>query len=189
MTRKRHGIKPSERSYKVRACVICGDDFKPTVPRQERCKKCRRPRCAACGKKIDVPPSRLKKNPNRVCMKCALSGKTVQRGSKMVAKDGERRIDANGYIRVKHRGRWLFEHRLVMAEKIGRPVRRGEIVHHIDGNPLNNKIRNLVLCKSVRDHLDTHHAKDLKKPPVHHNGRKKKGSVGYVPIGKASQAD
>jgi hypothetical protein len=39
----------------------------------------------------------------------------------------------------------VFVHRLVMSEKIGRPLTKDEHVHHIDGNKLNNNIENLML--------------------------------------------
>jgi hypothetical protein len=38
-------------------------------------------------------------------------------------------------------------HRLIMAEFIGRPLRKGEIVKHKDGNALNNEIENLRLVR------------------------------------------
>ena len=37
-------------------------------------------------------------------------------------------------------------HRLIAARVLGRDLRRDEIVHHIDGNPLNNRKNNLLLC-------------------------------------------
>jgi len=37
---------------------------------------------------------------------------------------------------------------------------------------INIRVENLVLCNSVRDHLDTYHKDDLVNPPTHHNGRK-----------------
>lgn len=41
--------------------------------------------------------------------------------------------------------RYALEHRLVMARSLGRPLRRNETVHHIDGNKQNNDISNLQL--------------------------------------------
>lgn len=40
-----------------------------------------------------------------------------------------------------------MEHRIVMAEFIGRPLRKGEIVKHKDGNALNNEIENLKIVR------------------------------------------
>lgn len=40
---------------------------------------------------------------------------------------------------------YVFEHRLVMARHLGRPLETHETVHHIDGNRLNNELSNLQL--------------------------------------------
>ena len=37
-------------------------------------------------------------------------------------------------------GRYVYEHRLLMEQKIGRLLRPGEIIHHKDGDRLNNNI-------------------------------------------------
>lgn len=39
----------------------------------------------------------------------------------------------------------VFEHRYVMAQALGRPLRATETVHHIDGNKGNNALDNLQL--------------------------------------------
>lgn len=48
---------------------------------------------------------------------------------------------------------YVAEHRLKMSKKIGRPLRKHEVVHHIDGNPRNNDLSNLELFQSNAAHL------------------------------------
>lgn len=47
---------------------------------------------------------------------------------------------------------YIMEHRLVMAQWIGRPLSRTEVVNHIDHNPSNNQRSNLELYPSNGDH-------------------------------------
>lgn len=51
------------------------------------------------------------------------------------------------------KGNYIQEHILVMSEHIGRPVEKSEIVHHKDGNRLNNDISNLQLFSSNSEHI------------------------------------
>ena len=62
-------------------------------------------------------------------------------------------IDGRGYLRFndskKHVHRWVAEKYVV-----GRKLRSGEVVHHIDGDKLNNDPDNLeVMSKSEHDNL------------------------------------
>ena len=41
--------------------------------------------------------------------------------------------------------KWVDEHRIIMAEKLGRPLLKTEIVHHKDHNGFNNNEDNLEL--------------------------------------------
>ena len=47
-------------------------------------------------------------------------------------------------------------HRLVMEEKIGRKILKGEVVNHIDGNPKNNLKENLQLFSNNGEHIKNH---------------------------------
>lgn len=38
------------------------------------------------------------------------------------------------------------EHIAIAEQTLGRPLNRGEVVHHIDGDPLNNARTNLLIC-------------------------------------------
>ena len=68
-------------------------------------------------------------------------------------------------------GNAVAEHRLVIEKKIGRYLERQEVVHHIDGNPLNNHPDNLVLFSRNSDHLK--HELTGKCPNWTEDGKKK----------------
>lgn len=74
---------------------------------------------------------------------------------------GGRFIDQHGYVvvlnprRTTHRDRYIYEHRLVMEEDLGRPLSRDEHVHHRNGVKTDNRIENLQLT-SVSEHARLH---------------------------------
>jgi HNH endonuclease len=51
----------------------------------------------------------------------------------------------DGYVLVRLEGGWIAEHRAVMAAMLGRPLRKGESVHHINGIRNDNRPANLEL--------------------------------------------
>ena len=52
----------------------------------------------------------------------------------------------------------IYEHRYVMEQHIGRKLKKGEEVHHIDGNKMNNSIENLMLL-TIDEHKKFHRDK------------------------------
>lgn len=75
-----------------------------------------------------------------------------------------RTVNASGYILVRCPGHpggtahgYVYEHRLKMERKLGRRLRRGEVVHHRNGVKSDNRLINLELITAA-DHM-RHHAR------------------------------
>ncbi|MFW9970124.1 MAG: HNH endonuclease [Candidatus Odinarchaeota archaeon] len=51
---------------------------------------------------------------------------------------------------------FIAEHTLIMEKKIGRLLKKGEIIHHIDEDIRNNHPDNLYLCKNAGIHQKIH---------------------------------
>ena len=74
----------------------------------------------------------------------------------------ESRIKRGNLLRGRGEGKTYtkclgkHEHRLVAEEKLGRPLRKGEVVHHIDGDYKNNDPNNLMILPSQRENVKLH---------------------------------
>lgn len=79
---------------------------------------------------------------------------------------GGKVTDKDGYILIwkpKHplnRTGYILEHRLKMEKYIGKYLTKDEVVHHINGNRKDNRIKNLILFKNQFEHR-TYHLKNI----------------------------
>lgn len=62
----------------------------------------------------------------------------------------------------KKRSTQIPVHRAIMAIHLGRPLRPGEIVHHINRDKMDNRVENLEILSSS-DHSITHLSEALQK--------------------------
>jgi hypothetical protein len=69
-------------------------------------------------------------------------GRSIQKGYVMLwCSDGKRRL----------------EHRLIMEKHLKRSLTKHECVHHINGIRSDNRIENLVVCKTHGEHTSKYH--------------------------------
>jgi hypothetical protein len=155
----------------TKPCPICGNEFtKPKVYSRKRWEKrtycsqaCFGKACSVARKPADrecptcyryfTPPETAAKYCSIECAKARLKGR---RGVHHPSWKGGRHIDRLGYAHIlvpddhpyasmRRNTRYALEHRIVMAEHLGRPLTRSETVHHINGDRQDNRTENLQL--------------------------------------------
>lgn len=133
--------------------------------------------CEACGRSIERNPSQIK--PHNFCSReCARTftsarmrkynqtenPKNTPDGWSPEQREAVRRREQHNKgpcapdTYPKKHGR--HEHRRVAEQKLGRPLRPGEVVHHIDGDKHNNDPSNLMIFSSQADHARWHEEND-----------------------------
>jgi len=69
---------------------------------------------------------------------------------------GEGTIRKNGYHQITVDGKLFLKHTVVAEMALGKPLPKGAEIHHFDGDKLNNKNSNLVICPSHSYHRLLH---------------------------------
>lgn len=105
---------------------------------------------SAVSGRLDELAARLGRKPSAVSCRRKALGLGKWRGGRFP------RI-VRGYRAIGFRGTsFVMEHREVIERSLGRALRRGEVVHHINGVKLDNDIGNLHLCGSASEHRRVH---------------------------------
>lgn len=79
------------------------------------------------------------------------------RGGRKAHTRGYTRVLAPGHPRATADG-YVLEHILVAEGKIGRRLARGEVVHHINADPTDNRPENLAVLENQAAHVRLHAA-------------------------------
>jgi ribosomal protein S27AE len=103
--------------------------------------------CEECGDRFVASHKKISH-----CGK-SCSGKNNNLGEKSHFWNGGKFIDSRGYVNVLKRDHphamkpnfYIKEHRLIAENKLGRYLKKGEVVHHINGIKHDNRPENLVV--------------------------------------------
>lgn len=126
--------------------LACG--FKAQAARYSEARDIRQ--CENCGEKFEVAKwDNDRKYCSLICKQTAVSRRTAaKRSAKLRAKGAK----PSTYRKLHSQ----HEHRRVAEAMLGRPLKRGEVVHHKDENKHNNSPDNLEVLESQSVHASLH---------------------------------
>ena len=122
-------------------------------------------KCLICDKSFYAFPLAIKNGQGKLCSKkCYGKWKSKNLiGEKATGWKGGKHKNNKGYILIHKRNHpfcskkgYIMEHRIVMEKHLGRYLKPLERIHHIDGNPSNNSIKNLKLFNGIGEHKHFH---------------------------------
>jgi hypothetical protein len=105
--------------------------------------------CQRCGEEIKDAGKAWQQARRRFCSRgCARSNDPEgHKAGRIISRDGYIKI------RVGPKGRFVYEHRHILAKKLGRPLLSSEHVHHLNGNKQDNREDNLFLASNAEHKL------------------------------------
>lgn len=133
-------------------CIDCKDAWGKTLV------------CSDCSKEFRLNHRNIRVRVSHRCPDCVFKF-----ASERIIKQNKSRtrpsiLSTRGYTYLrdtKEKHGYILAHRKVLGDHLGRKLERGEIVHHIDGDPTNNDINNLFLTNDSGHRLAHNSLQDL----------------------------
>lgn len=125
--------------------------------------------CTYCHKEFSINGTHFKEGVGKFCSRsCHIANKnTLNKGESSNNWKGGEIVTTEGYIRIytpnhpQNRFGYVLKHRLIIEAKLGRYLKKHEIVHHKNHNKKDNRIENLIVLSKSK-HSIHHYPTNMK---------------------------
>ena len=123
--------------------------------------------CEQCGKVTACPPSQYKRSSHHYCSAlCRNRHNNAIKNKTLMTDEVKQKLRmarlGTGASKTYEKTYGRHTHRRAAEELLGRPLRKGEVVHHINGNKRDNELSNLIVFASQAEHA-TWHARERRR--------------------------